>query len=91
MVEIVSVIGPMTTSDFEGLGIDESYALADVITKQNFSPRTSSESTFAERIQAHLGLELEEDFIYLFQNIFSYIPSQRWDAEQSLQYIQWRL
>ena len=80
----------MTTSDFEGLGIDESYALADVITKQNFSPRTSS-STFAERIMAHLGLELEEDFVYLFQNIFSYIPNERWDAEQSLQYIQWRL
>merc|ERR1712156_207752 len=56
LVEIVSVIGLMTTSDFEGLGIDESYALADVITKQNFSPRTSTESTFAERIQAHLGL-----------------------------------
>ena len=73
------------------MGIDESFALADVITKQNFSPRTSTESTFAERIQAHLGLELQEEFIYLFQNIFSYIPTQRWDAEQSLQYIQWRL
>ena len=90
MVEIVSVIGLMTTSDFEGLGIDESFALADVVTKQNFSPRTSS-CTFAERIQTHLGLILEEEFVYLFQNIFSYIPNQRWDAEQSLQYIQWSL
>ena len=80
----------MTTSDFEGLGIDESFALADVITKQHFSPRTSS-STFSERLQTHLGLNLEDDFIYLFQNIFSYIPNQRWDAEQTLQYIQWIL
>ena len=80
----------MTTSDFEGLGIDESYALADVVTNQKFSPSTR-ESNFAERFQVHLGLNLEEDVIYLFQNLFSYIPNQRWDAEQSLQYLQWVL
>ena len=80
----------MTTSDFEGLGIDESYPLADVVTKQRFSS-SIRESNFAERFQVHLGLNLEEDVIYLFQNIFSYIPNQRWDAEQSLQYLQWIL
>ena len=80
----------MTTSDFEELGIDESYPLADVVTKQKFSP-SIRESNFSEKFQVHLGLNLEEDVIYLFQNIFSYIPNQRWDAEQSLQYIQWIL
>ena len=90
LVEIVTIIGLMTTSDFEGLGIDESYALADVVTKEKFSP-SIRESNFAERFQVHLGLNLEEDVTYLFQNLFSYIPNQRWDAEQSLQYIQWIL
>ena len=91
LLEIVSLIGPMTSSDFADIGIDESFALADVITKQNLSPR--SMTTFKERLQNHLGngIILSPDLCYLFEKVFCYVPSQRWDAEHSAQYIQWNL
>ena len=81
----------MTPSDFEDMGIDETFALADVITKQNFSPRSYTNLSFGERFQTHLGLKLNQDLCYLFERVLSYIPSRRWDAEHSLQYIQWNL
>lgn len=88
-MEIVSILGPMTALDFEEMGLDESFALAEIVTKQNFSPRSS---TFAERIRLSLGHPAMEDgLVYLFEKIFSYVPARRWDAEQALQYIQWSL
>lgn len=82
----------MATSDLDLIGIDESFPLADILTKENMSPSPrSSELSFAERFQSHLGLHISKEFLYLFENVFSYVPDSRWDAEQVLQYIQWYL
>ena len=90
LVEIVSVIGPMTASDFDMMGIDESFPLVEFVSKQqNFSaPR----SNLSERLRANMpNVQLDDNLISLFANVFQYIPQRRWDAQQCLHYVQWTL
>ena len=88
LVDIVSVIGPITNEDLETVQVDKTSPIAQIIVEQNYaSPK--SLPTFTERLQVQMGKTVNDTFDQLFQNIFKYIPDERWSAEEVVTYIEW--
>ena len=89
LVEIVSTVGPFTPSDFQLMGIDQSFPLVDVVAQYRSPIRRLSKSTFEERFVASTrNLSIPSDMITsLFQNIFTYVPGSRWNAEKILHWL----
>ena len=88
LVEIVSTVGPFTPSDFQLMGIDQSFPLVDVVAQYRSPIRRLSNSTFEERFVASTSCKIPSDMITsFFQNIFAYVPESRWDAEEILHWL----
>jgi len=88
LVEIVSIVGPFTSSDFQLMGIDQSFPLVDVVAQYRSPIRRLSNSTFEERFVASTSCKIPSDMITsFFQNIFAYVPESRWDAEEILHWL----
>ena len=83
-VEIVSIVDPFTASDFQLMGIDQSFPLVEVVAKYRSPLRRLSNSTFEERFAASTGLMIPSEMVELYQNLFQYVPSARWSAEKVL-------
>ena len=88
LVEIVSIVGPFTSVDFQLMGIDQSFPLVEVVAKYRSPLRRLSNSTFEERFNASTGLLIQSEMLELHRNLFQYVPSSRWSAEKVLHWIE---
>lgn len=87
LVEIVSMLGPMSADELTFMKIqDGGCPFADLIAEQNVS---KSLPTFADRLRVQMGAVVDPTVFQILQNIFKYIPSDRWNSEQTIAYIEW--
>ena len=87
LVEIVQIVGPFTSLDFQAMGIDQSFPLVEVVAKYRSPIRRLSNSTFEERFAASTGLLIPSEMVELYQNLFQYVPAARWSAEKVLHWL----
>jgi hypothetical protein len=87
LVEIISVVAALTIDDLEGMKIDSSSPLADLVILQKSITR--SLPTFDERLRVKMGRFVDDTVVRLLQNTFKYIPTERWAPEQVVNFIEW--